>query len=536
MISYHCVKTNAYFDSVTLMLFSSRMLEIPGVSQAAAMMGTNHNKALMKHAGILDEGDGVSATPNDLLIGILAETQGAVDEAVAVLEAQFENKSRGAENGVRVKTLRAAFQKMPEANFAVVSLPGKYAGQETMHCLEKGAHVLLFSDNVPLEEELRLKDYALEHGLLMMGPDCGTAILNGTALGFANTVSRGNIGLVAAAGTGLQEATVLIDRMGGGISQAIGTGGRDVKEEIGGRMMCAALELLKNDPQTTIIGIVSKPPAPAVKEKVLRLLSTLGKPVVTCFLGAQDDSLGETDTPSQLSRVVTAHTLEQAAELLVSHAGATPSAKWMRETEQMQALRAEALPPSGGFAPGQRFIRGLYTGGTLCYETMLLLEERVGKIHSNIAVDKALLLGDPEQSVENTLIDMGEDYFTDGMPHPMIDTRLRSERIVKEAQDPEVAIILLDCVLGYGCHPDPAQALVAAIERGRRCAGDRKIMYIASVCGTEGDPQKRSDQVKKLEDAQVLVLPSNAQAACLAADILMGSTALGQVDGKGGSL
>jgi FdrA protein len=344
----------------------------------------------------------------------------------------------------------------------------------------------------------------------MMGPDCGTAIINGVALGFANVVRRGNIGLVAASGTGLQELTVIIDKLGGGISQALGTGGRDLKKDIGGKMMLLALDALASDPETQVIGIISKPPAKEVMVKILEKVKLIDKPVVACFLGGDSSLVEGTDT-------IAVETIEEAAKQLVtiSKGGLTTNLQLYSEEELDNLVKSEVSK-----LRGQKYLRGLYTGGTLAYEGMLILDKKIGNIYSNIPINKELALTDVEVSQENMILDMGEDYFTDGMPHPMIEPKLRSERIKKEASDPQTAVILLDCVLGYGSHPDPAQSVATAVEQAKVIQGDRHVTYIASVCGTEKDPQILSDQVEKLKNAGIIVLPTNAQAAQLAARIL----------------
>lgn len=508
MVMYNTYKQNAYYDSVTLMLFSSKLASVEGIKDAAVMMGTDHNKSLMMKSGILTEELARSITPNDLVIGIRGEGDDHIQQALKVLEEQFENKrqSVAGDERIRAKTLESAVKQLGNPNFAVISLPGKFAGDEAMKAMKNGMHVLLFSDNVSIEEENRLKDYAVEHQLLMMGPDCGTAIVNGAALGFANVVPQGNIGVVAAAGTGLQEVSVLIGRMGGGISQALGTGGRDVKEEVGGKMMLLALNALNNDPQTQVIGIVSKPPSPSVMQRILNLIQNFQKPVVACFLGGDEKLVAG-------AGVVAAETLREAAAYLVD----------LSQGRQPQKLSDEDVDgivagERAKYAASQRYVRGLYSGGSLCYESMLLLEKEIGGIYSNIAHGE-YELKDVESSKGNTLIDMGDDYFTDGMPHPMIDPRLRAERIKREAQDDSVAVMLLDCVLGYGAHENPAGAITDAIHAARG-SGKNYITYIVSVCGTDADRQNRGSQEKILRDAGAIVMPSNQQAALLAAKIL----------------
>ena len=498
---YNTIKSNAYFDSVTLMLFSSHLNAIEGVEEAAVMMGTDHNKELMLASGLLTEDQLPKITGNDLVIGIKAATQAAVDEALKVLTEQFENKTKSSGSSeVVVRSVEAAVKHDPNLNFAVVSIPGRFAKPEAMKCLKNNMHVLLFSDNVSLEDENELKDYAVEHGLLMMGPDCGTAIVNGVALGFANVVKRGSIGIVAASGTGAQEVSVLIDKLGGGISQLLGTGGRDVKESVGGKMMLLALEALAADSQTKVIGIVSKPPYKSVMKKILAKLETIDKPVVACFLGGDNSLFEETN-------IIACETLEATATQLVKH-------------EKGSETRFADLPEVPSVQLDGKYIRGLYTGGTLAYESMLLLQKEVGDVYANIAIDPKFALPDVEVSQYHAIVDMGEDYFTDGMPHPMIDPRLRSERIKKEVADPETAVLLLDCVLGYGSHPDPAGALVSAIESAKKAYPNRKVHYVASVCGTDSDPQNGVAQREKLVAAGVTVLPTNAQAAAYAAALL----------------
>lgn len=509
---HNVIKHNAYFDSVTLMLFSSKLGGIEGVSEAAVMMGTDHNIELMKSSGILSEELASKVTANDLVIGIKADSQEVIDLAIKTLEEQFENKTKSSEGSgaVRVKTVDAAVKKMEGLNFAIISVPGRFAAAETMKCLKNNMNVLLFSDNITIEEENELKDFAIKNELLMMGTDCGTAIINGVALGFANVVRRGNIGLVAASGTGLQEMTVVIDKLGGGISQAIGTGGRDVKKEIGGKMMLFALDALINDPETQVIGIVSKPPAQDVMVKILDKVKGITKPVVACFLGGDPSLVEGTHT-------IASETIEEAAKQLVTLSKGELTVNLNNFTEQQLE---ELVDDEVSKLHGQKYLRGLYTGGTLAYEAMLILNKKIGNVYSNIAINKDLSLKDVEVSQDNSILDMGDDYFTDGMPHPMIEPKLRSERIKKEAADPQTAVILLDCVLGYGSHEDPAGAVVKAVEQAKALQGDRHVTYIASVCGTEKDPQVLSNQVEKLLNVGIIVLPTNAQASQLAARIL----------------
>ncbi|MFH5881076.1 acyl-CoA synthetase FdrA [Liberiplasma polymorphum] len=506
---HNIIKANSYFDSVTLMLFSSKLNGVAGVKQAAVMMGTDHNKSLMLASGILEEKHLDSITANDLVIGIDAETQVAVDEAVSVLNAQFENKKTTSDTGKskRVKNLDAAIKEVPDINISVISLPGRYAKAEAMKCLKKGIHVMLFSDNVSIQDEIELKDYAIENGLLMMGPDCGTAIINGVALGFANVIRRGNIGLTAASGTGLQEVSVIIDKLGGGISQALGTGGRDLKKDIGGRMMLLTLDALAQDDMTEVIGIVSKPPAQEVMKKIVEKAKTINKPIVACFLGGDLDVFKGTN-------IIGTSTLEEAAYALVKVANndtvdsVTNSPLYLNSDALANTVPASNAP----------YIRALYTGGTLAYESLLMLSKELSDVYSNIAVDKKYIIENPEVSTKHTVLDMGEDYFTDGKPHPMIDPDARANRIIKEGLETDTGVILLDCVLGYGSNEDPSASIIKAVNKVKETRSD--IVFVASVTGTKNDPQSLERNEQNLKDAGIYVLPTNAQAAQFAIKVL----------------
>ena len=518
-MNYCEIRRNVYYDSVTLMLFSSEIGKIDGIREAAVMMGTDHNRTLMQNAGLITEEQAGSATPNDMIIGIIADQQTTIDAARNQLEELFkskEKKSGGPQESARAQTIEEGIRQLDGANMAVISVPGRFAHHEAMTALQKGLNVLLFSDNVSLEEEIDLKQYATAHDLLMMGPDCGTAIVNGVALGFANVVRRGPIGIAAASGTGLQELTCLIHRYGGGISQGLATGGRDLKEEVGGNMMMLELEALRDDPQTSVIGIIAKPPAKPVLSRILTFLKKCGKPSAVCFMG-----LHESEYPDH-EGILVAHTIEELARVLTALQNGCSPQEAENEGRKCQDVRPLADSLRDKLMPGQKYIRGLYSGGTLAYEAMLLTEPVLHEVYSNISVHEEYLLRDPEISRAHTLLDMGEDYFTNGMPHPMIDMRLREKRAVREASDPQTAVILYDCVLGFGCHEDPAGELVRMTRRSEEAADGRHIIFIASVCGTDEDIQCRAQQVKELEDAGIIVCGSNAEAVRLAMAIVAG--------------
>jgi FdrA protein len=488
------VVRNAYRDSVELMRVAAELEARPGVKRAALVMATSANREVLLGADLLI-GDALDAGPNDLVIAVAGELI-AVDDALAHAQALLSGRTTTPRttSGVerQPRTLAEALKDLPQATLALISTPGAYATAEAMKALKRGLDVFLFSDNVSVEDEIELKALARRKGRLLMGPDCGTAILDGIPLGFANAVQVGCIGLAGASGTGLQQVTCLLDRWGVGVSQAIGVGGRDLDERVGGTMMLAALERLALDPATTVIVLISKPPAARVAANVRHAAQAAGKPVVVCFLGAAvspaDDGLVYVDT------------LEEAAYRAVGLARGDP-------TGRPPSLSGESIAAASGEAarlrPEQCRIVGLYSGGTLCKEALHVLHHAV-----------------PDGDYR--LIDLGDDEFTVGRPHPMIDARLRSERIVEVGADSRAGVLLLDVVLGYGSHPDPAGALTTAIAAARQGAVDdgRYLAVVASVCGTSADPQGLADQEAKLKDVGVVLASSNAQAARLAALII----------------
>jgi FdrA protein len=543
------IKKSEYHDSVTLMLVARELTKFPGVIDVGVIMATEANKALLKDSGLLTP-DAQAATPNDLVIVVSAD-DGVVDAALLEAERLLKQK-RSSDEGAefRPRTLRGAVKMDPNANVAVISVAGRYATDEAWDALRRGLHVLLFSDNVSLEDEITLKTYARDHGLLLMGPGAGTTILNGVALGFANVVPSGPVGIVSAAGTGLQEVSTLLAKHGVGITQGIGTGGRDLKEEVGGIMMLEGLKALQADPATKVIALVSKPPSPGVAEAILDQVAQNDKPTVIGFMGANPDwiagqaignraSRTEADrrpapTGSAASTQVDAQpqgssgansirryamTLQETALLAARAAGANIYVAEVIAREEA-ALRAQAKELRATLKPDQKYLRGLFSGGTLCYEAQVIWRDRLSDpVLSNAPLKKDHQLADSLQSVKHTCVDLGEEEFTVGRPHPMIDNDLRIRRLLQEARDPEVAVIMLDVVIGYGAHPDPASELGPAIQQAKQLA-DRELIVVASVTGTEQDPQRLSTQIAALQSAGVIVCDSNAAAAKLVALIV----------------
>jgi FdrA protein len=500
------IKQSEYHDSVTLMLVARMLTRFPGVIDVGVIMGTEANKALLKESGLLTP-ETQSATPNDLVIVVSAND--VADAALLEAERLLKQK-RSADEGAefRPKTLRGAVKMNPQANVAVISVAGRYATDEAWDALRRGLHVLLFSDNVSLEDEIALKTYARDHGLLLMGPGAGTAILNGVALGFANVVPSGPVGIVSAAGTGLQEVSTLLAKYGVGLTQGLGTGGRDLKEEVGGMMMLQALQALQADPVTKVIALVSKPPSPGVAEAILDQVAQSDKPTVIGFMGANPAEF------RSVPNAIPARTLQEAALLAAKAADAQVDVAAVIAREEKD-LQAQAKELRAALKPDQKYLRGLFSGGTLCYESQVIWRDMLkGPVLSNAPLKHEHQLADSLHSVKHTCIDLGEEEFTVGRPHPMIDNDLRIRRLLQEARDPEVAVIMLDVVIGYGAHPDPASELGPAIRQAKQLA-NREVIVVTSVTGTEQDPQRLSAQVATLQSAGAIVCDSNAAAAKL---------------------
>ena len=513
------MRKDSYFDSVFLMSLSKKLKSQAGLSDAVVAMATAMNLELLLSQGYA-KSELEGATPNDLVIAIDCAEAPAMDaafEAAKDLLARKRPPSGGLGAEREPESVAAALELMGDANLAVISLPGAYAAREAKKALRGGLHVMLFSDNVSLEDEIKLKLLAREKGLLMMGPDCGTAIINGKPLCFANVVRRGAVGVVAASGTGLQEVTCLVDRLGGGVSQAIGTGGRDLKnDKVGGITMLMGIEALARDPDTKVIVVVSKPPSTSVAQRVIEALARSGKPSVAHFIGITPPTPGKGGKNEPLW----ASSLEETATMAAALAsGVAPGPGLALGEEELENL---VLRETKGLAKAQRYLRGYYTGGTVADEALFLLHKLTGAVYSNNQTDPAFLLPDPRKSIGHTIVDLGDDVFTVGRPHPMIDPSTRTERVEAELGDAEIAVILVDVVLGYGSHEDPAGALVPALVAARKAAEGRGgyLPVVASVIGTPGDYQGYASQVAKLEGIGCVVMPSNYQAAVLAARIV----------------
>lgn len=511
------IRKNAYYDSVTLMLISKELKKLEGVTEALVGMGTDLNKEIAQNIGVSTPELESAVGANDFFVAVLCDGEDTFSSVLKKTEELLNKKAENKAAAYMPPTLDGALKIDPDLNMAVISVPGKHAADVAQSCLDHGINVMLFSDNVTIEEEKALKTYAYEHELLVMGPDCGTAIINHVPLAFANVVKSGDIGIVAASGTGTQEVSSIIDQLGGGVSQVIGTGGRDLKKDIGGLMMKLGLDALKNDPKTKIITLISKPPAKEIASEMLALAAKTGKPVVVCFIGGDRKEIESYGLTAAVS-------LEDAAHKAVALSRGEKTADFVGFTMGEAKAEAMAKEIAGKMAKGQRYVRGFYTGGTLCDEAMKLMIGTLGHIYSNIPLNAEDALEDPKggKSREHTFLDFGDDAFTVGRPHPMIDPSLRAERVITDGKDKQCAVIMADCVIGFGSHPNPAEDLAAAIKTAKDEAAreGRYLCCVCAVCGTEGDPQSLSRTQQQLTEAGAVVLPSNAQATRFVSRIL----------------
>ena len=499
------IRKNAYFDSVRLMRVAASVQKEPGILDAAIMVATDQNKEFLKATRLYTDEIRI-ATSSDLFLVVEAQTQEQAEQALVLAEERLERPSAT----TVLSDHHSVFYSLDSAlattspNLAVISIPGAHVRREAMKCLQKGLHLFIFSDNVPIEDELAIKSRAQASGLLVMGPDCGTAIIQSIPLGFANSVRPGGIGIVGASGTGIQEISCLVDHLGGGISHCIGTGTNDISPEIKGISMLRGIELLVADPCTQAIVVISKPPAPLVKNKVIQAKQACGKDTVMLLLGAEH--------PVSSNHLYSVFTMEEAALTAVKLAEITPSSflevmpPWDAAEAYISRLHDE-----------QKYVRGVFMGGTFTIEACLILTQTFGTVYTNTTAGKTLV--DPLHSIAHTCVDMGSDLFTAGRPHPMLEPGIRNRRIIEELTDPETAVVLLDLVLGHGVHADPATELVQALKAARRPRHGRDVPVVASVCGTDKDPQERSRQVSILQAAGVLVFPSNRMASQAAAYI-----------------
>ncbi|ELO8296579.1 acyl-CoA synthetase FdrA [Salmonella enterica] len=484
---YAFVKKGSFQDSVSLMIISRKLSERPEVDQVSVMMGTPANKAMLDSTGFWHD-DFADATPNDICVAV--RTHEEQPEILELIREQLEkelsaiaNASGSSQRLLKARRWESACQKLPQANLLLISVAGEYAASVAKEGLLAGKNVMIFSDNVPLEQEVELKTLARERELIVMGPDCGTAMIAGSPLAFANVLPDGGIGVIGASGTGIQEVTSQIALHQQGISHAIGLGGRDLSADVGGMSALTALEMLAADDATRVIVFVSKPPSPQVRTRIIEAMQKVGKPVVALFLGSKPEQRRE-------GNVWLAHSLSDAAQLAVL---------LMRVAQQR-----EIQPEVAG-----KGIYGLYAGGTLAAEAAMLLSAGLGIPVSESHVDGVML-----ETGGHRIVDLGDDSYTLGRPHPMIDPTTRSIEIEKLAAMPDIGVLLLDVVLGYGACANPAGAVVDAIElvRAKRAA---PLVTIATLTGTDADPQGRNGQIDILRAAGIAVVETLEEAVLL---------------------
>ncbi len=509
MIQRTLILQDRYLDSVVLMGLAGQLKSEPGVVEASAQMGTEANLALLREAGLLDDA-AAAAGPTDLVVAVGAERAEQAEDALARVEELLTAPAAGAAGGGAAgeqappRRLEEALLRLPEATVALLSLPGAYVLHEGLRALDLGLHLFVFSDNVPVAAEVQLKELGRKRGLLVMGPDCGTSILDGVAMGFANVVPRGPVGIVGASGTGIQELTCLLAREGVGVHQAIGVGGRDLSAEVGGLSMLQALEMLDQDPAVQLIVLLSKPPDPAVAERVLAAAAKAATRCVVCLLGGDPERARAHGLPF-------AGRLDRTARLVEGLlAGGDPAG--VPDPPLPERLQAQARSIAATLAGTRQRALGLFSGGTLRSEARRVLAEELA-----LPVEEIAKHAEDATKPRHVLLDLGDDRYTQGRPHPMIDFSERQAQLRAAAADPSCAVVLLDCVLGHGAHPDPAGELAPVLDELRSPDGP---CFVASVTGTPDDPQPYGPQRERLEQAGAVVLESNAQAARFAAALL----------------
>ncbi|STY63304.1 acyl-CoA synthetase FdrA [Mannheimia haemolytica] len=483
------VKKGSYHDSVVLMLLTNAISSLEGVNKVSVMMATPANKDIFAQSG-LDTPELQEATPNDMVVVADVEREELIHIVMEKVEEFLKQKSQASavQSGTEiVKSWDKATAKLPDANLSVISIPGTYAALEANRALDEGLNVFMFSDNVSVEDEKALKQKAHSKGLVVMGPDCGTGIIQGVPIAFTNSVTPGSIGIIGASGTGIQELTTIIDRLGEGVENAIGTGGRDLYEEIGGITMLDAIEAMEQNEKVKVLIVISKPPAKAVREKISARLSRYSKPVITLFLSEKPTFHEE--------NFYHAYTLDEAARLAVALVRKEPIPTFAKNQANLTACG--------------KTLKAYYSGGTLAGEAAMLLKDALNIEGSGAKADGFMFKQDG-----HIVVDLGDDVYTQGKPHPMIDPAKRIESMREAVDDMTTGVILFDIVLGYGSHEDMATALIPTINelQQKAKAQHREVAFVATVCGTRSDYQGYDETVRKLVEAGVEVCETNKSA------------------------
>ena len=506
MVIKNYIEKNRYYDSVFLMKIARRLAETDGVDNASIGMGTPLNKDTISDLGLWAN-EAESAGPNDLIIAVRAETEADCEKAKEKFEELISEKS---DTSSSFRSIVGAKTAVPEANMAVISVAGEYAAKEAKRALLNGMNVFMFSDNVSIEDEVELKKLALSKGLFMMGPGCGLSFINGTAIGLCSMVHRGDIGLAGASGSGIQEVMVLVHRNGFGISHAIGTGGRDMSDEVGGITMAMSIKALEEDENTKVIALISKPPAESALLKIIDVIKKCSKPVVVQFINGNNKLLEE-------NGIMYSESFDETA-LKVMELSSGKKVTLKKIFENDFDIKAEVKK----YAPSQKYFRAILCGGSLADETQLLWSKSGRELYSNVAMKPEYMLENPFESYKHTVIDIGDETFTKGRAHVAIDPTARVNRFIKEARDPETAVIYLDFLLGYALHPDPASVMSEVITEEKKRAQEegRHLTVIATICGSDMDPQDFEKQAQILKDAGVIIADTNKEIAEISLNLI----------------
>jgi FdrA protein len=504
-VTKNIVKRNFFRDSVQMMLLSDQLKKEPGVINAAIIMGTELNKNTLQRSGLLTI-DGNKARETDTIISLSCDDESLLNIAIARAEQLLTSKTGKVRS--EFSNLDSALKSFSIANLAIVSIPGRYVKDIALELLNKGLHLFVFSDHVLLEDEIQLKKVASKNHLLLMGPEAGTSIINGTVLGFGNRVRMGNVGIIGASGTGIQESSTLLDICGSGVSHAIGVGGRDMHQEIGGLMTLQAIKALENDPETEVVLLVSKPVDNAVRNMIVNTIEKdAKKKYALCLIGEKGG-----DDLFDSGQIVFAKSIQssvlKALKLSDPKAYKNTQERFSKELHDAISLTKEL---SNRLSGRQRYIRGFFAGGTMCYESTVIIQQMMGrrgeKIYSNLAPpDSNLHLNGSQKSIEHTFIDFGDLEFTAARPHPIIDPSLRVKRIIEEAKDPNIAVIIIDIITGYSVANNTVQLHANSIKDAisiARQEENRTLPVFVYICGTDKDVPASEVDILKASGAQV---------------------------------
>jgi len=495
-----------------MMLLTQELKKEVGLIDAAIVMGTGLNKDTLLRCGLLTN-EGANASASDTIISITCEDESSLKRAVEKAEALLTKNPE--QMKADYQSVESALSAFDGATMATLSIPGQYVREVASKMIEKKLHVFVFSDHVPLKDEIDLKLVAARNNLLFMGPEAGTSIINGVVLGFGNLVRRGNIGIIGASGTGIQESSTLLHFCSSGISHAIGVGGRDMKKEVDGIMTLQAIAAFEEDPNTKAIIIVSKPVDSQMRDRIVNVVKKSSqKNYVLCLIG---DPTGFNET----KEVRFAKSI-QAAVLKALETVDRPNFEASRQRYKQEAKMCVKFANyvSKSLISGQNYARGLFAGGTLCYESKVILEELLGPVFSNLSTNSNYHLSGRDESRENTMIDFGEEEFTSARPHPIIDPSFRIERLMREARDPSVGVIVMDLIVGYGVAKDSVESHSKAIREAIEIAGNanRTLHIFLYVCGT--DSEVSAGDLDALRESGAQIFSSNALMAVTAGLVL----------------